>query len=232
MPLADRDLHAVITLIQQVQRIADALAPDPHLTEAGNAAPGHPVYPLHEALTNGRARTAAEATHLVANYCRTVQASAAPTIEADNVQLRERLEDLREEKARADRAVDATLNRLRGDLRTAQETVAAVRAARDHIAAALTAEHYRRAESSIVASPEEHSAAMADVVMSTLALTTVADGQLTALDRVRALRDAWRDYTMAPQTGRLLDELSAALADPPPAPDAAAHTGPDTTQEA
>lgn len=39
------------------------------------------------------------------------------------------------------------------------------RALRQAIAAAITVEHYRRAAARIVASPEEHSAAMADVVM-------------------------------------------------------------------
>lgn len=37
---------------------------------------------------------------------------------------------------------------------------------RDRYARALTAEHYRRARAQIVASPEEHSAAMADAVLA------------------------------------------------------------------
>ncbi|MEU3507918.1 hypothetical protein ABZ733_08300 [Streptomyces longwoodensis] len=41
-------------------------------------------------------------------------------------------------------------------------------ALRDRIAAALTAEHYRRAEARTVASPEEHCAAMADAVLAAL----------------------------------------------------------------
>jgi len=41
-------------------------------------------------------------------------------------------------------------------------------ALRDRIAEALTAEHYRRAEARIVASPEEHCAGMADAVLAVL----------------------------------------------------------------
>jgi hypothetical protein len=41
-------------------------------------------------------------------------------------------------------------------------------ALRDRIASALTAEHYRRAEARIVASPEEHCAAMAAAVLPVL----------------------------------------------------------------
>jgi hypothetical protein len=39
-------------------------------------------------------------------------------------------------------------------------------ALRDRMTKALTAEHYRRAEARIVASPEEHSAAMAEVALA------------------------------------------------------------------
>ncbi|MYS44095.1 hypothetical protein GTY23_23250 [Streptomyces sp. SID5998] len=56
------------------------------------------------------------------------------------------------------------------------------------IAAALTAEHYRRAEAGIVASPEEHCAAMADAVMGVLT-PDAADDATTPVDGPTALRD-------------------------------------------
>ncbi|MFH9826747.1 hypothetical protein [Streptomyces bobili] len=60
-------------------------------------------------------------------------------------------------------------------------------ARRASIAAALTAEHYRRAEARILASPEEHCAAMADVVMRVLAPVVATDDDATT--PAAALRD-------------------------------------------
>lgn len=68
---------------------------------------------------------------------------------------------------------------------------------------ALTREHYRRARLRIVASPEEHCAAMADVIM------TVRDAEM---DQLRAEREELRRQAAAatPTIERLKSELRAA----------------------
>lgn len=61
---------------------------------------------------------------------------------------------------------------------------------RDRYAAALTAEHYRRARAQIVASPEEHGAAMADAVLA------VRDEELERLREELATLRAENDYRL------------------------------------
>ncbi|MFE0329048.1 hypothetical protein ACFW08_20145 [Streptomyces sp. NPDC058960] len=76
------------------------------------------------------------------------------------------------------RAVVRAAEQLTTQLRRIADalTTPVVDTRRASIAAALTAEHYRRAKARIVASPEEHCAAMADAVMRVL---TTADDDAT-----------------------------------------------------
>ncbi|MGN7136795.1 hypothetical protein [Streptomyces pseudogriseolus] len=70
---------------------------------------------------------------------------------------------------------------------------------REQIAAALTAEHYRRAEARIAASPEEHCAAMADAVLAVLPTPTDRAATLREeADRIDATR---ADFPIAVQNG-------------------------------
>lgn len=87
-------------------------------------------------------------------------------------------------------------------------------ALRDRVAAALTDEHHRRAREQIVASPEEHSAAMADVALRALS-TPVADTpsppwdgqwQRAAADATTTLPDG-RRHTADTITDAALDAL-------------------------
>lgn len=67
---------------------------------------------------------------------------------------------------------------------------------RELLVKALTAEHHRRAQERIVASPEEHSAAMADVVLAVILPTTRLTAELhrsaeADLQRVTTLYEQW-----------------------------------------
>jgi len=88
---------------------------------------------------------------------------------------------------------------------------------RDRIAAALTAEHYRRAEARIVASPEEHCAAMADAVLAVLpepADRAAVEAERDALGReADRLRKDWVEMrTRAEQAEAEVERLRAARA--------------------
>jgi len=77
---------------------------------------------------------------------------------------------------------------------------------RDRIAAALTAEHYRRAEARIVASPEEHCAAMADAVLAVLPEPTDR-----AAVRAAALREAADRYALLTDQNEAYDREQGEL---------------------
>jgi hypothetical protein len=108
---------------------------------------------------------------------------------------------------------------------------------------ALTAEHYRRAEQQIVASPEEHSAAMAAAALVALdgrhwrgtdgidMATAYMDGQ-AALARIRVLVAEWRDWNPA-ETAWAVRGIERALSgegDPQPQ-DPDALDGPSPTPD-
>lgn len=100
-------------------------------------------------------------------------------------------------------------------------------AQRASIAAALTAEHYRRAEARIVASPEEHCAAMADAVMRVLrGVDTTDDAPTTTARRPVVSVHGARD--MSPEAreavGALVDVAKRQMTEAPASDEDAQRT--------